>query len=205
MCNSRKQNRKFYLHQAMAFYGVENFKVIPIATVQAKLADRFETMFIESYGTMMPSGYNMCEGGSGRAMLNRINVEKMHQTRFSSKGLPMNISYRKVNNNEGYIVQKVGYGNSKAFTSMKYTMQEKLDMAKAYLATLTQRVPSTKRTLPKHVQKAKGRDSKQGLRVEVKKKGKSVFTQSWTLGTFEEQLAHANVCLARLREEGMIK
>lgn len=205
---ARSDGVKHYLHLAIAHYGAENFTVSKLMDVTEDLADEQEQKFIQSYNTMMPSGYNMCDGGSGMAMLNRRNVEKMHDKLWSHKALPMNIGWRKVGNNEGYVVQKMGYGDSKAFMSMNYTMDEKLEMAKAYLATLTSPKPRHVRELPKHVTRAidkrKGRN-KPYLKIEIKRNKKVVFWRSFCEGEFSQQMERAKACLEELKRSGLIR
>lgn len=197
---------KHCVHLALARYGVNNFTISKLVDVSEDLADEYEEMFIEQYDTMTPKGYNMCRGGSGKAMLQQENIQKMQAKRWAGKELPMNIVYHHVDNNEGYVVRKIGYGNSKAFMSMKSTMDEKLEMAKHYLSTLKDRGPKTPRELPKHItriiDKQRGR---QYLKIEIKRSKKVVFWKSFCSGEFSQQLQRAKDCLEELKKQGVIQ
>lgn len=133
----------------------------------------------------------------------RKQLEAQHAKQYPDRKLPMNITQRKVDNNEGYVVAKQGYGNSKAFMSMKYSMDEKLQMAKEHLATLTERKPKEPRPFPKYIRVNNGNQDQ--LLIEIKKKKKVVFWKSFLTGSREEQLQAAEECLASLRADGLIK
>lgn len=190
-----------YLHKAIRKYGKDQFSVSTLLSVEDKKAGEYEQMFIELYDCQMPKGYNMTRGGEGCSRpMDPHSIEKMYNTRWPDRELPMNITHRIVDNNEGYVVSKQGYGDSRAFMSMKLTMQEKLQLAQEYLATLTERRPKTKRDLPKHVTRERG-----NLKIEIKRRKKVVFWKSFIHGSDDEKLANAQRCLEQLRTDGLIR
>lgn len=230
-CNkARKDGRKHVLHQAIAKYGKDAFTVLKLLDIELSSADEYEQMYVDLYDCMVPSGYNMIQvcipleeriaswellfpmtrcamqAGRGTAMATEASVRMMYTKLYPDKQLPMNISYRKVDNNEGYVVKRQGYGNSKAFMSMKYSMDEKLQMAKDHLATLTERRPKTQRVYPKHIcARTDRRTGRKFLLIEIKRKKKVVFWKAFNGGSSEEQLLRAQECLQILRSQGTIE
>lgn len=205
-CIVTEHTKNHVLSRSIQKYGPGSFRVEVITTVEQTLADDYECMMIDLYDTLTPKGMNITSGGSGVKMEKSSDtIRKTYKTQWPDKELPMNICYRKVGNNEGYMVQKIGYGNSKAFMSMKQNMEEKLNMAKAYLATLTERREKTSRDLPKHITRVRGRDGRTFLKIEIKRQKKVVFWKSFCKGKESEQLERANKCIEELQELGLVK
>lgn len=58
-------NTKTYFHQALKFYGFNNFKWDIIEEVPLKKLDEREKYWINYYNSIKPNGYNLTEGGEG--------------------------------------------------------------------------------------------------------------------------------------------
>lgn len=72
-----------YLHRAMNKYGVENFNVKEIISVEmdtiTELSEELnflEKYYIEKYNTLVPNGYNLTKGGTEYAELQKIKVDE---------------------------------------------------------------------------------------------------------------------------------
>jgi group I intron endonuclease len=61
----RKSNNCFHLHRAIKKYGKENFSIEQIVEIpNQRLADEFESEYIQRYCSRTPNGYNLTAGGS---------------------------------------------------------------------------------------------------------------------------------------------
>ena len=189
--------KHYVLHRAMAKHGIDNFSIQKILSVPEDDAGGYETMMIEMYDCQVPKGYNITSGGEGcsRPMQTYLR-EKAYAKQWASKDLPMNIRYARNGDSVGFMVKKVGYGDSRSFTSAKYTTEENLQMAKDYL---TERKPKSHRELPRHIM-----HSGDGLIVQVRRNCKIVVSKWFGKGTFEDRLEQAKAYVAHIYESGMV-
>jgi group I intron endonuclease len=156
------------LNSAIIKYGRENFKIETLCKVKNNIKDAAETFCIAFFKTLVPNGYNLQTGGtftqhsdstkekrskSLRALLQ--NPEKRKIWSEAKKGKPQdNKNNRKYEEDrllpkyirrlrkesEGYCIDSHPLCKTKKFTSKKFTMDEKLEMAKAYLKQLNDRI-----------------------------------------------------------------
>lgn len=190
------------LHDAIRKYGADNFDVQLLVTVDKRDANDYEIMMIDMYKTRLPFGYNGTEGGSGCATPHTDETKAKISAARKKLDLPMYVSYIRVGNNEGYYVRKNGQ-HRKSFTSGKFSMEEKLQMAVDFLAEMPEEKPPV-RSLPKHVTR-----TPHGLLVAVRRNSpegrKYVFWKSFNGGSEDEQLQRAEHCVVELKEQGLIK
>ena len=71
------------IHRAIAKYGPDKFNVQKIVSVENRLADGYECMFIEIYRTQIPYGYNVAAGGTSGASMEY--TDKMRQNMSKGK------------------------------------------------------------------------------------------------------------------------
>jgi group I intron endonuclease len=156
------------LNSAILKYGRENFQVETLCKVRQNLKDNVESFCIAFFKTLAPNGYNLQTGGtftqhsdstrekrsnSLRTLLQ--NPEKRKIWSEAKKGKPQgNKNNRKNkedgllpkyirrirNGGEGYCIDSHPLCKCKKFTAKKFTMDEKLEMAKAYLKQLNDRI-----------------------------------------------------------------
>lgn len=83
-CNSSQCT---YLHNAIAKYGKENFKVeqIDIAIDQEEL-DYKESQYIKFYNTLAPNGYNLDTGGKGGRQFSKVICYKISENHADVSG-----------------------------------------------------------------------------------------------------------------------
>lgn len=75
-----------HLHLSINSYGVNNFQVEEFMSCfdQSSL-DFYETLAINTFNTMTPSGYNLCKGGANKGEISESTREKMS---LAKKGKP---------------------------------------------------------------------------------------------------------------------
>lgn len=187
------------IHSAMAKHGIEHFSIEKIVTVEEELADDYETMFIDLYNTGVPAGYNISPGGSGTGTVHSLQTRlKMSKGRRPLSDLPMNIYHLHTKCSEGYTVNQYGHHRA-TFSSSKHSMEEKLEQAKAYLATMPKEKP--KRELPRYVCRYQG-----GLLVYFKQTAsRPKVWKAFRTGTHAEQLAAVQKFLETLKQKGVIE
>jgi group I intron endonuclease len=145
------------LWSAIAKHGKTAFSLSALVVCERDVADDYEKMFIDIYGTKVPHGYNILDGGCIRMTKDTRRRVCEEKPRTRGCNLPYQIHEHRVSKNVGYIVRCDGK-YVKCFMSMKYTMEEKLQAAKDCLAGLENDVytdNSRDRKLPKHVQRYK--------------------------------------------------
>lgn len=140
------------LGDAIDTYGKENFTVETLIITNIKKLNFYEKLFIATYNTIHPNGYNLQSGGSAgmrqndetKALISASNTgkirtedykKKMSETKMIYKDLPkyvyaLNDPNRKV---EGYRILKHPTLPVKKFISKALTMEQKLQLAMDYL------------------------------------------------------------------------
>ena len=88
--NNIKYNKKKHIDEAIAYYGVENFKVELLETVPEELKYEKEIYYIEKYNTY-ENGYNYTIGGDINPMFN-AKVKQHHKQIMSSNKLKQKMS-----------------------------------------------------------------------------------------------------------------
>lgn len=165
-----------------------------VVSVDSELADDYEIMFIDIYNTQVTSGGVGCRGVTYTKEM-RLNMSK---SKRPLSDVPMNIYHLRTKCSEGYTVNQYGHHRA-TFTSSKYSMEEKLEQAKAYLATMPKEKP--KRELPKYVGRYQG-----GLLVYLKQTAsRPKVWKAFKTGTHAEQLAAVQEFLETLKQKGVIE
>lgn len=202
------------LNAAIRKYGSAAFELTTKCTVPKAQADQMEIDTISENASQVPDGYNLTVGGGGwRGCKHSQEVLEKNSKAKRREGyehLPMYIA--EITPAPGII----GYGvfppvrkQGRAFTSMKLTMEQKLELAKQHLDAILNNKPVDKPAhnmdLPKyiHYRPARG-NRKDGLRVEIKVNKKVVFCKTTHAGTFEEKLAKAKGFVQQAVSEGII-
>lgn len=154
--------------RAINKYGAGVFRVEVIIQCNEAHADMYEQRLIAAYRTQVPHGYNVASGGK-RFNFNMVPTERRKdlgrpRSRLASGELYIYEHSARGGKTRGYMV-RTAEGRYKSFCSMKYSMEQKLEAAKKWLADNTCDYPDTTHdhTLPKFVQNVA---SKNGYRVE---------------------------------------
>jgi hypothetical protein len=164
--NKEKGSR--LLNSAIIKYGEENFKIEKVCCVNNKIKDVTEQFCIAFYKTLAPNGYNLQSGGtftehseetkkkrseSLKLLLQDPNKKKVWSN--VKKGVPQdNKKNRKYEEDynlpkyirklrgkyEGYAIDSHPLCKSKKFQSVKFTMEEKYNLANDYLCKLNDMV-----------------------------------------------------------------
>ena len=118
------------IHMAMRKYGVENFVISQLCTCPSEDLDEMEAIFIEEYGTLCPSGYNVRAGGH-----NHAHVRPGKRRHEEDSQLPLYVKRLRdaTRNREGYRVNHGPSGQSANFCCMQQTMEKKLQQALQFL------------------------------------------------------------------------
>ena len=152
------------LNQAIVKYGNENFTIEKLCKIHHKLKDVTEQFCIAYFKSLVPNGYNLQSGGtytthseetkkrrseSLRTLLLDPTKKKIWSDAKKGKdqGIKNNRKYeedkllpkyiRKIRGNyEGYCIDSHPLCNCKKFTSVKYTMEQKLNMTIEFLKSL---------------------------------------------------------------------
>lgn len=155
-------NNKGYcriLDNAIRKYGHNSFKVELIEEVEVNFLDEREQYWIKKLNTLSPYGYNLTSGGGSRHRLSdeskKILSEKLTgkpktRKRNEDNNLPMCIYRYSEKCYEGYRIGNHPFLPSKRFTSMKYSMEEKLKQALDYLQN-SKDAKKIKQELPKYI------------------------------------------------------
>lgn len=126
------------LYNAIRAHGIDNFnieKVGSFATMDE--LDAAEIRYIQEFNTLVPNGYNISKGG-------QQSHEHIDQTKQkicsglrtkTDSDVPMYILRHKRNGCDGYIVAYPGR-KKEYFTSTKNTVEQNLELAKAFLKCL---------------------------------------------------------------------
>lgn len=117
-----------YLYNAMAKYGLDNFKFEILIEVNNDQLDFWETRMIEKFGTLVPNGYNLTSGG-GHFKHNEVtkqlmsDLAKAKAPEFIDKyrkpetiGLPMNIVSHDKGESRGFAICGHELCSYKSFT-----------------------------------------------------------------------------------------
>ena len=152
------------LNQAIIKYGEEKFTIEKVCKIHHKLKDITEQFCIAYFNSLVPNGYNLQSGGtftthseetkkkrsdSLRTLLTDPDKRKIWSDAKKGKdqGIKNNRKYeedkllpkyiRKIRGKyEGYSVDSHPLCKCKKFTSNKYTMEQKLNMAIDFLKSL---------------------------------------------------------------------
>ncbi len=126
--NSTKKCQCIYLNEDIVKYGAEKFEVETLLVCHEKDGNKFEAQMINEYKTLHPGGYNFTE---------RSNVKCRDKVSAVTKYLSVGKLYK---HNEDYLIsrstnnEQIGWrvridGIDTDFTSAKFTIDEKRDMA----------------------------------------------------------------------------
>lgn len=149
---NNKTSRCRLLADAIAEYGENDFIVETLLIINQNKINFYEKLFIKTYNTIHPNGYNLLSGGSsggrhndetkkliGESNTGKVRTEEykkeMSKTKMIYKGLPeyiyvLNDSKRNTN---GYRVMKHPILPEKKFSSKLLTMEQKLQQAIDYV------------------------------------------------------------------------
>jgi group I intron endonuclease len=127
------------LNNAIRKYGHKEFKVVLLEKVDILIIDEREIYWIKELNTLTPNGYNLTTGGSER---HRLSEESKKILSEKTKGvikrkdckLPIYLYECNEKNSRGYRITGHPFLKGKRFSSKKFTMDEKLQMALDYLA-----------------------------------------------------------------------
>ena len=118
------------IDRVIATYGIENFKVELLETVDIKLKDEKEKYYIKLYNTL-ESGYNLTPGGDYNPM-NDPDIRKRHKELMTSKKM---IDKIKKSVNEAYTPKLKAWfsDHSKAIWEF-WTEEQKLNCVRGFIA-----------------------------------------------------------------------
>ncbi len=165
-CRSARYNKGCtYFNNAITKYKPENFKIIQLMKCNLDVIDLYEELFIKTHNTLAPNGYNLQTGGTftkhsketckkrseslkkllkdpekrriwSEAKLGKIQKEKRKCKKAHNQNLPKYIYYRESHGGKykGYVVDHPN--GSKRFSKKKYTLEQNLNLAKAYLMSI---------------------------------------------------------------------
>lgn len=88
---ARTKNKReaFYLHNAIAKYGVENFKFeVLLYADDSDFINLMEQRIIAGYNTLAPFGYNLDTGGGVSRKLSEVARKKLNGRTAWNKGIP---------------------------------------------------------------------------------------------------------------------
>lgn len=154
-----------YLNSAIKKYGANNFRRRVLVRTKTWCLDFYEELCIKIYGTLAPGGYNLQKGGKtmdhtpetcrrrsesmkkmlkdpekkkiwSKAKLGVRQKKRRARRKKEDNDLPKYIVHYKSGKYEGYEVNCHPKCKSKKFTKSKFTMEERLEMAKDHLRSL---------------------------------------------------------------------
>ena len=125
---STKKCQCKYLNEDIVQYGSENFSVEVILVSDEKDGNKIERQMIESHNTLHPNGYNYSEGSNVKCRDKKSSIEKYKNVGFLIKP---NEKYLIIKSQDG---EQIGWrvrigGIDTDFTSIKYSLEEKKQMA----------------------------------------------------------------------------
>lgn len=182
---------KSYLHHAIAKYGEQNFQWEVLCEADAAHLDELEELTIEVNDTLRPGGYNVRAGNSGKT---GVKTSGYRRQRPEDEGLPAHICVHRVKGvARGYQASHLRTGRQRVVISTRFTMTEKLEIAKAWLAEMdehgkvsqtphiTRRNPRDDGLPPGIYYKQSNNSIKAGYEVNVRGHSRKMFMGGETL------------------------
>jgi group I intron endonuclease len=138
------------LDNAISKYGIENFKIEILKECNFEELDLFEQLYISTFNSMHPNGYNIRAGGS----FNSLHCEESRQKMRERKIGENNHNYGKPRSDEVKLkISEAKSGEKHHFFGKKLSNDHKEKVAKAH------RINETYKDLPMYVVHVKARPS----------------------------------------------
>lgn len=123
-----KNIRNSLLYNAIAKYGLENFEVNLVKTVDIEELNEWESLIIEEYESLVPNGYNLTSGGDSfrhsdksKQLMRDVKLQNIDDNRNEIlRGMPPYLSYGKKGKYEWILVQNHPLCKIREFTVQKY-------------------------------------------------------------------------------------